>query len=381
MSISIANIDKAKILVALYKFAKVRNSFQHYTNITYGIASELLERQTRFNIFEGKALYIDLKGDTLNVSIYDQHNGKNAAQFALQELIQNAARKQSAPVPRNVAMQRTQPISRNVAVQRTITRPVTPIVRKGITPINKSKSVNPIKKFTPPEPEIDDYQMVNSKRINQLEAIIKYEQDKLSRQQKRIDIFEKFAGLARDLDRLEYEEQAANLKNPIMQPVLIENSIPSITQNSTIQNSTIQNSAKEIEYTIEPTYIPPVEIIYASEMPNINNLRTLSQSGNFNGVSPSDNLNGVSRMEDSDSDSISEINVSILKNNNNDKPVSVNEIDSLFDALNHVQHKKIEEVATHLLNKNVNETTQIKSKLELQRERYLKEQGITPRKY
>lgn len=378
MSISIANIDKAKILVALYKFAKVRNSFQHYTNITYGIASELLERQTRFNIFEGKALYIDLKGDTLNVSIYDQHNGKNAAQFALQELIQNAARQQSAPVPRNVVTQRTQrtqPVSRNVAVQRTIARPVAPIVRKGITPINKSKSVNPIKKITPPEPEIDDYQMVNSKRINQLEAIIKYEQDKLSRQQKRIDIFEKFAGLARDLDRLEYEEQAANLKNPIMQPVLIENSIPSITQ-----NSTIQNSAKEIEYTIEPPYTPPVEIIYTPEIPNINNLRTLSQSGNFNGVSPSDNLNEVLR-EDSDSDSISEINVSILKNNINNKPVSVNEIDSLFDALNHVQHKKIEEVATHLLNKNVNETTQIKSKLELQRERYLKEQGITPRKY
>lgn len=362
-SISIANMDKAKVFVALYKGAKVRNSFHHYATISYGVAVQVLERQMRFNVFEGKALYVDLSSNMLNVTLYDQYNGKNAAQSALQYLIREsqlpAVQKSTIRVPvRPPVPAVSKPVQRAALnglqsgslkpIQKMSPKPAAKLVSMR-KPVVRPIAKNPIKKETPPDPVIDDYQVVNPERINQLEAIIKFEQDKLTRQQRKIDIFERFAGLARDLDRLEFEEQAANLKNPM-----------------------IEYSVKEydIEVLPAPTYPAIAETAF-------NPTETITVP-----VVVSENV------EESDSDSVLEINVSyaqkmsdvshpqeMVKKNSIDK--SKEEIDDLFKALNMVQHKKIEEVAIHLLEAESVASNKIKSKLELQRERMLQERGLT----
>lgn len=463
MSISIANIDKAKIFVALYKAARVRNAFQHYATISYGTAVQLLERKLNYGIFEGKAMYIDLSSDTLNVSVYDQHNGKNSALFALNDLIQEAARKQeSDSIKRSIPMSRqpkpprqmykpvppATPIPPTMQSTKRNTQPNHPTLRSIIrnkninnkntnnkninarTAVNiRNAQKNNVRqnnsiKENPPEPtiEIDEYKMVNPERINQLEAIIKYEQEKLSRQQKRIDIFERFAGLARDLDRLEYEENMANLKNPMIENTNtikeIEYRVDSIKLDNVNLNNVKTDDIKTNDIKIDNSII---ESISVSEIPNIhipishvNNLRTKSTQSDSSSYQPptiissscSPNLpcsSNLTNLNDDDSDSISEINTSLfgrvlnnIENNTIENPDNIensnignpiienpkNEIDNLFKALNSIQHKNIEEVANHILMTEVQETNKIKTKLELQREHFMKERGIPiDRKY
>lgn len=86
--IDLKNLDKAKVLMALYNNAKVQGmGFLHYTPtpMTKDEAKELLSRQTYFDYVRGRVMKVDLSSDTLNPALYDRDNGQGAALAAIMQ--------------------------------------------------------------------------------------------------------------------------------------------------------------------------------------------------------------------------------------------------------------------------------------------------------
>lgn len=85
-NLNIKGIDKARILVALYKGARPQGmGFFHDWRkpLTIKEARKLLGEQKRFDYLNGRVMKVDLRGDELFTAGYDRDNGHGAARAAL----------------------------------------------------------------------------------------------------------------------------------------------------------------------------------------------------------------------------------------------------------------------------------------------------------
>jgi hypothetical protein len=93
--LKIANLDKAEVLVALYNAAKAqgRGFLSHKQDSVFDKekATQLLSKATYFDYLDGKPLKIDLSGDELDTFLYNRNNGVDAAENALNPLLEQQA--------------------------------------------------------------------------------------------------------------------------------------------------------------------------------------------------------------------------------------------------------------------------------------------------
>lgn len=90
MEINIKGINKAEVLAALYNASKIQGmGFLQAKSgqMTTLEAEEILKTRSYFDYLYGKVMKIDLSGDSFNPWLYDRDNGKDAAKYALKDLI------------------------------------------------------------------------------------------------------------------------------------------------------------------------------------------------------------------------------------------------------------------------------------------------------
>lgn len=93
-TISIANLDPAAVLAALYNAARpLGMGMLHYTPepMTTDEARELLEKTQYFDYVKGRVMKVRINGDPLNPGLYDRDNGEGAAERAIAPLRKQAA--------------------------------------------------------------------------------------------------------------------------------------------------------------------------------------------------------------------------------------------------------------------------------------------------
>ena len=84
--IDLTGMDKAEVLAKLYNASKPQGlGIFHYDpkSMTTEEARTLLEHNMYFDYLKGRVMKIDLRGNTLNESLYDRDNGDGAAVRAL----------------------------------------------------------------------------------------------------------------------------------------------------------------------------------------------------------------------------------------------------------------------------------------------------------
>src|SRR3990172_3014512 len=84
--ISIAGLDKADVLAALYNTARPQGmGFLHYTPdpMTKEEAAELLKSGTYFDYVKGRVLKVNLAGDEVDPWGYNRDNGETAAELVI----------------------------------------------------------------------------------------------------------------------------------------------------------------------------------------------------------------------------------------------------------------------------------------------------------
>jgi len=87
--ISIAGLDKAEVLAALYNAARPQGlGFLHYdpAPMTREEAEALLRQTAYFDYVRGRVLKVDLSGDEFDSSLYDRDNGQDAAERVIAAL-------------------------------------------------------------------------------------------------------------------------------------------------------------------------------------------------------------------------------------------------------------------------------------------------------
>jgi len=88
-NISIAGLDKAAVLAALYDNAKPLGlGFLHFTPepMTLDEAREILSKQKYFDYLKGRVMKVSLDGDELRPHLYDRDNGHGAAASVIEQL-------------------------------------------------------------------------------------------------------------------------------------------------------------------------------------------------------------------------------------------------------------------------------------------------------
>lgn len=87
--ISIAGLDKADVLAALYNASRPQGlGFLHYdpTPMTRDEAALILTEQAYFDYLKGRVMKLNLKDDSFNPWGYDRDNGSGSAQAAIDAL-------------------------------------------------------------------------------------------------------------------------------------------------------------------------------------------------------------------------------------------------------------------------------------------------------
>jgi len=87
---NIKNINKAKILAALYNGSKPLGlGFLHATpdDMTQEEAQKILDDgNTEFDYLKGRVMKIDLSGDELDTDLYNRDNGQGAAERIIESI-------------------------------------------------------------------------------------------------------------------------------------------------------------------------------------------------------------------------------------------------------------------------------------------------------
>lgn len=89
MNIDFKVYDKAQVLAVLYNHARPQGvDIIQYNPAPMSVdeARDLLQEETSFDYYKGRSLQIDLSGDTLDTTFYDQDNGDGAAERAISTL-------------------------------------------------------------------------------------------------------------------------------------------------------------------------------------------------------------------------------------------------------------------------------------------------------
>ena len=87
--ISLAGLDKAKVLMALYDSSRpLGMGFLHYTPepLDKRAACKALAAGTYFDYLNGRVMKVDLGGDELDPCLYDRDNGEGAALKAIEKV-------------------------------------------------------------------------------------------------------------------------------------------------------------------------------------------------------------------------------------------------------------------------------------------------------
>lgn len=87
--VDISNIDKAKVLAALYNATHPQGlGLLHYdpTPMSETEARELLKSQTHFDYLKGRVMKVDLSGSEFDPRLYDRDNYDGAAQDAINKI-------------------------------------------------------------------------------------------------------------------------------------------------------------------------------------------------------------------------------------------------------------------------------------------------------
>lgn len=82
MEISIAGLDKAAVLAALYNASQpLGRGWLHYEpgDMSVTEAAEILRQATKFEYLKGRVMKVDLKGDSFDPTWYDRDNGQGKA--------------------------------------------------------------------------------------------------------------------------------------------------------------------------------------------------------------------------------------------------------------------------------------------------------------
>lgn len=88
-NISIAGLDHADVLAALYNGAKCQGmGFLHYTPelMKREEAAEMLKATTYFDYVKGRVMKVRIEGDELSPRLYDRDNGEGAAAAVIEAL-------------------------------------------------------------------------------------------------------------------------------------------------------------------------------------------------------------------------------------------------------------------------------------------------------
>jgi hypothetical protein len=88
-TISIAGLDKAEVLAALYNSARAQGlGLLHYKPEPMAAieARELLKEQKYFDYLKGRVMKVRIDGDELSTRLYDRDNGFGAAEAAIAPL-------------------------------------------------------------------------------------------------------------------------------------------------------------------------------------------------------------------------------------------------------------------------------------------------------
>jgi len=88
--IDISHLSKAKVLAALYNWARLPAGMHHadFPQMTMEEAQKMLDSgQTHFDYVKGRVLKIDLSSDSLDSFKYNKDNGPNAAEAIIETLI------------------------------------------------------------------------------------------------------------------------------------------------------------------------------------------------------------------------------------------------------------------------------------------------------
>lgn len=79
--VSIAGLDKAEVLMALYDRARPQGmGFLHY------IPEPMTKEQAQELLLQGRVMKVNLEGDSFDPWLYDRDNGTGAAQEVIDEL-------------------------------------------------------------------------------------------------------------------------------------------------------------------------------------------------------------------------------------------------------------------------------------------------------
>ena len=87
--VNISGLDKVEILRALYAKAKpLGMGFRAFVqgDLDYREAQETLEADSYIDYLKGRAMKVDLSGDTLNTRLFNRDNGDGAAESAIEQL-------------------------------------------------------------------------------------------------------------------------------------------------------------------------------------------------------------------------------------------------------------------------------------------------------
>lgn len=85
-NISIAGLDKAKVLIALYEYSRCQGMGILQAKkepMTEEEANGLLKDDDYFDYVHGRVMKVRISGDELSPRLYDRDNGPGAAEYAI----------------------------------------------------------------------------------------------------------------------------------------------------------------------------------------------------------------------------------------------------------------------------------------------------------
>lgn len=89
-TVNIASLDKAEVLIALFKASQKRVLGTVITGMSHSEATKLLQGDCYFDYLQGFVMKVDLGSDDVETCLYDRDNGEGAFKAAIAPLLAGA---------------------------------------------------------------------------------------------------------------------------------------------------------------------------------------------------------------------------------------------------------------------------------------------------